>query len=183
MTRLELSVRAHPGFGGRTLALWGLLCLQTACALFFLIDVVADLLGMDDFPGGIDHAALESVVVLALVLGILFISMEIRKVQQRQKRMEVQLKAASGAFFELLDDHFESWALTESERDVALLAIKGLSLAEIAQVRQTKEGTIKAQCNAIYRKAGVTGRPQLLSYFIEELLGEGLIEMEAAAPR
>ncbi len=183
MTRLELSVRPYSGFGGKTLALWGLLCLQTVCALFFLIDVVAELFGMTDFPGGIDHAALESVVVFALVLGILFISMEIRKVQQRQKRMEAQLKAASGAFFELLEDHFESWALTESERDVALLAIKGLSLAEIAQVRKTKEGTIKAQCNAIYRKAGVNGRPQLLSYFIEELMGEGLIEAEAATTR
>ena len=58
---------------------------------------------------------------------------------------------------------------------MALLAIKGLSLAEIAAVRKTKDGTIKAQCNAIYRKAGVTGRTQLLSLFIEELLAEGLI--------
>jgi len=45
------------------------------------------------------------------------------------------------------------------------LAIKGLSIAEIAAVRQTRDGTIKAQCTAIYRKAGVTGRPQLISLF------------------
>ncbi|NNF80954.1 MAG: hypothetical protein HKN05_23270 [Rhizobiales bacterium] len=43
----------------------------------------------------------------------------------------------------------------------------GLSLAEIADIRNTKQGTIKTQCNAIYQKAGVTGRPQLLSLFIE----------------
>ena len=57
---------------------------------------------------------------------------------------------------------------------MALLAIKGLSLAEIADIRQTKQGTIKAQCNAIYQKAGVSGRPQLLSLFIEELMSDGL---------
>ena len=47
---------------------------------------------------------------------------------------------------------------------------KGLSTAEIAQLRRTSEGTVKAQTAAIYRKAGVTGRPQLLSLFIEDLM-------------
>jgi DNA-binding CsgD family transcriptional regulator len=74
-----------------------------------------------------------------------------------------------------LGEHFDTWALTPSERDVALLAIKGLSISEIAEVRTTKEGTIKAQCNAIYSKAGVSGRQQLLSLFIEELMADGLV--------
>ena len=58
---------------------------------------------------------------------------------------------------------------------MATLAIKGLSIAEIAALRETKEGTIKAQSAAIYRKAGVTGRLQLLSLFIEELMAEPLM--------
>ena len=37
-------------------------------------------------------------------------------------------------------------------------------------MRGTKDGTIKAQLNAIYRKAGVTGRPQLISFFIDEMV-------------
>jgi len=41
-------------------------------------------------------------------------------------------------------------------------------------VRESKDGTIKAQCNAIYRKAGVRSRTELLSLFIEELMGDGL---------
>jgi len=57
-----------------------------------------------------------------------------------------------------------------SEKDVALFAIKGMSTAEIATMRSTSEGTVKAQTNAIYRKAGVTGRSQLLSLFIEDLM-------------
>jgi DNA-binding NarL/FixJ family response regulator len=45
-----------------------------------------------------------------------------------------------------------------------------LSIADIARLRQTSEGTVKAQSNAIYRKAGVNGRTQLLSLFIEDLM-------------
>ena len=62
------------------------------------------------------------------------------------------------------------WGLSPAERDVALFAIKGLSTSEIAALRTTSEGTVKAQTAAIYRKAGVSGRPQLLSLFIEDLL-------------
>ncbi|NNF89876.1 MAG: helix-turn-helix transcriptional regulator, partial [Boseongicola sp.] len=38
----------------------------------------------------------------------------------------------------------------------------------------------KAQNAAIYRKAGVSGRLQLISLFIEDLLADGLIEADAA---
>lgn len=160
---------------GRAAALWGLLGLQVACALFFSADVAADLLGLGDSWAGIDHSYFEAFVVLVLVFGIAFTAIEIRKILQRNRRVESQLRIVSGAFFQLLDEHFDAWSLTPSERDVALLAIKGLSIAEIAALRQTKDGTIKAQCNAIYRKAGVTGRPQLLSVFIEQLFGDGLL--------
>jgi len=71
---------------------------------------------------------------------------------------------------DLLEEKFDIWALTAAERDVALFSIKGLSTAEIAALRDTSEGTVKAQTNAIYRKAGVSGRPQLLSLFIEDLM-------------
>ena len=182
MSESTLSFQIHPCFGSKIPILWALLSLQVVCTVFFVIDIVAGVLGAPDFPGGNHHETLESVVVLALILGIVFTSLVIRSNQQRQKRMDAQLRAASGAFFQLLEDHFDLWSLTDSERDVALLAIKGLSIAEIASVRQTEEGTIEAQCNAVYRKAGVSGRPQLLSHFIEELLGEGLIELETAAP-
>ena len=64
------------------------------------------------------------------------------------------------------------------QRDVALFAIKGLSTQEIASLRNTAEGTVKAQTNAIYRKAGVSGRPQLLSLFIEDLMEERPSESE-----
>ena len=94
------------------------------------------------------------------------------RAERRSARAEAQLRVASGAFMELLEERFAEWALTPAERDVALFALKGMNLQEIAGLRTTSEGTVKAQTNAIYRKAGVSGRPQLLSLFIEDLMSD-----------
>ena len=92
--------------------------------------------------------------------------------------METQLRQASGAFAELLEERFRTWGLTPSERDVAWFTIKGLSIADIARLRQTSDGTVKAQSNAIYRKAGVSGRAQLVSLCIEDLIDAGPLAAE-----
>lgn len=159
------------GSKGRITSLWGLLFLQGLCAFLFLADAVADWFGLEK-KLGIQTDTLEFFVVIALIIGLVLTSREIRRMLAHQERMSQQLKAASGAFAELLEECFENWALTPSEREVALLAIKGMSIADTAALRNTKEGTVKAQCNAIYRKANVSGRTQLLSLFIEELLAE-----------
>ncbi len=161
----------------RKAGLWGVFTLQLVCALLFLGDAVLDVFGLERSTPLKDSDTFEYVIVLALLAGVAATGLQIRRMLQRQKRMENQLQAASGAFSELLESHFESWGLTAAERDVALLSIKGLSIADMARLRQTKEGTIKAQCNAVYRKAGVSGRPQLLSLFIEELMADKLVEL------
>lgn len=69
-----------------------------------------------------------------------------------------------------IDEQFTRWNLTEAEREVALLLLKGLSLKEIAQIRSTSERTIRAQAQSLYGKAGVTGRAALSAFFLEDLL-------------
>ncbi len=167
---------ARPPATGKAALLAGLLTLQVACTFFFIADVVADLATGDHDP----HDWFEFAVVGALTLGTVFTAREVMRIFGRQRRIEEQLRAASGAFAELVEEHFETWGLTPSERDVAMMAIKGLPTAEIARIRGTAEGTVKAQSNRIYAKAGVTGRTQLLSLFIEELLAGPLVEREAA---
>ncbi len=174
MTFTETAQNTSPDVKRRARSLWWLLAVQAGCTLFFLFDVIADFVGWGDQGIGFDDDLVESVVVAGLIIGVVLVAVELRALLKRHERTEAQLKVASGAFFELLDQNFAEWSLTPSERDVALLAIKGLSLAEIADIRNTKQGTIKAQCNAIYQKAGVSGRPQLLSLFIEELMADGL---------
>jgi DNA-binding CsgD family transcriptional regulator len=176
MSAPEPMFSGRPVRAGRTLALSGLMVVQAGCAVFFLFDVVADLQGWVLLTNETLHHIIELVAVAALILGIGVATLEIRRIRTRQQRVEAQLRIASGAFLELLEEHFDAWELTPSERDVAMLAIKGLSIAEIAGIRQTKDGTIKAQCNAIYSKAGVSGRQQLLSLFIEELMNDRLLQ-------
>lgn len=147
-----------------------LLVMQALCAVFLLYDVALDVTGLEYTAGFGENYPLEYAVTATLILSIIFSVREFLALRRRNARVEAQLKAASGEFQQLMADSFEAWELTNSERDVATLAVKGLSIAEIASVRQTREGTIKAQLNAIYRKAGVTGRSQLISVFVEELL-------------
>lgn len=159
-------------FNSRTTILWSLLLLQAFCSAFFLYDALSDRFDVMKSWPMVENLTFETLIVAALVLSLAFTANEIRRVLGRQKRMEQQLQVASGAFAQLLAEHFEQWSLTPSECEVAFLAIKGFSVADMARVRNTKEGTIKAQCNAIYRKAEVSSRTQLLSLFIEELLSD-----------
>lgn len=148
-----------------------LFVVQVLCAIFFISDILITLTGWP--VARIDwqvHELIEIGAALGLVLGAGVGAYMLRAALRRSAHVESQLRAASGAFMDLLEDRFRDWALTPAERDVALFAIKGMSTQDIATLRQVSEGTVKAQTNAIYRKAGVTGRPQLLSLFIDDLM-------------
>ena len=144
---------------------------QFLCALFFVSDILASVLGLPLGPMPWElRELLEVGAACGLLLGLGLGGLALRRALRDRHRAEESLRRASGAFHDLLEERFAEWALTLAERDVALFAIKGMSTAEIAALRQTSEGTVKAQTNAIYRKAGVSGRPQLLSLFIDDLM-------------
>ena len=155
--------------------LLALFALQAICAGFFLYDAALDIFGIDQAFETRDSDTLEYLIVFTLLVSLAMTFLQFRALLRRNARVESQLSAASGAFHAMLEESFAQWGLTVSERDVALLAIKGLGIHEIAEMRQTRDGTVKAQLNAIYRKAGVSGRPQLISVFVEDLMGEGLV--------
>jgi DNA-binding CsgD family transcriptional regulator len=159
----------RPAFRRRALAT--ITTLQGACAVYFLFDIVGEL---PNFRTGLLHPASELFAVAVLWLGTIWGLGEMRRLARRNDRIEDRLRVASGAFLDLLDESFERWQLTPSERDVALLAIKGLPIQDIADLRATRAGTVKAQCAAIYRKAGVGSRAELLSHFVEDLMS-GLV--------
>lgn len=159
----------------QTSLLWLLLVVQGLCATFFLVDAVMDWTG-GEAPGFRHLHQFEMVLALALIGGLMATISLIQTQRAREKQMQRQIAVASGAFADVIDRQFDEWRLSAAERDVAMLSIKGLSVAEIAALRQTKEGTIKAQSAAIYKKAGVSGRLQLLSFFVEELLSDALLD-------
>lgn len=147
------------------------LVVQALCAFFFVSDILASVLGIRTTPISWEMRELMEIgAAVGLVLGVVLGAILLRRALRDRNKAEERLRRASGAFMDLLEERFVEWALTPSERDVALFAIKGMSTAEIAALRATSEGTVKAQTNAIYRKAGVSGRSQLLSLFIDDLM-------------
>ncbi len=149
----------------------GILAIQVLSAFFFISDILSSYVGFWTAPLSWElRELLEISAAIGLAIGVGFGALALVHAHRERRTAEDRLRVASGAFMQLLNERFEAWRLTPAEADVALFAIKGMSTAEIAALRKTSEGTVKAQTNAIYRKAGVTGRPQLLSLFIEDLM-------------
>jgi DNA-binding CsgD family transcriptional regulator len=125
------------------------------------------------------HLVFEMLVALALALGVAFGVMVLRQTLEDMRAQDVALATARGALADVIAAQFTDWGLTPAERDVGFLALKGLDVAEIAEMRGAAAGTVRAQLTRIYAKAGVSGRAQFAAWFVEDLLGEGL-DIDAA---
>ena len=69
-----------------------------------------------------------------------------------------------------IDKQFRVWSLTDAEREVALLMLKGFGHKEIAAFRGTSEATVRQQARGVYQKSGLNGRPAFCAFFLEDLL-------------
>lgn len=154
---------------------------QVFCAFFFVGEILVTLFGLSSQPMRWETRELIEIgAAIGLVLGVGLGTALLVRTARHSRHVEDKLRGLSTAFRDLMEERFADWGLTPAERDVALFAIKGLSTAEIATLRATSEGTVKAQTNAIYRKAGVNGRSQLLSLFIEDLMDGAILPEEEA---
>lgn len=148
-----------------------ILVVQVLSAVFFISDILSSYFSIWSAPLPWElRESLEVLAAFGLFLGVALGAFSLWRAHGDRRAAEERLRRASGAFMDLLQERFAEWALTPAETDVALFAIKGMSTAEIAGLRATSEGTVKAQTAAIYRKAGVSGRSQLLSLFIDDLM-------------
>jgi DNA-binding CsgD family transcriptional regulator len=106
-----------------------------------------------------------------IILGAAYIMRLIREARIR----EASVAVARGAMSRILSQRFVEWGLSAAEADVALFALKGCTVAEIAYMRAAARGTVRAQLSQVYAKAGVSSQPMLMSLFLEELMtGEEL---------
>ena len=96
---------------------------------------------------------------------------DIRRLTESREDFRRRSMRFSDEFAAAVSQQFREWDLTESERDVALLLLKGMSMKEIAESRSSKEATVRQQAAVIYRKAGVEGRQELAAFFLEDLFG------------
>ncbi len=156
---------------------------QLALSVLFAFEYITyAVVGYEKMPWDLVELYEISEVVFAFAAIAVSISL-IFMLTRRNRQVETQLKAASGAFHQIMRERFKAWQLSPSEAEIALFTIKGLSNAEIAVLRGTSEGTVKAQSNAVFRKAGVNGRSQLLGLFVEDLIEGSIVPGQNASQK
>lgn len=143
------------------------------------------------------HLAVELSVAVGAAVGIFLLMRDsFRKthelVQSREiiiakeketERWQLELQKYIQGLGIAIDAQLARWSLSPSEKEVALLLLKGLSLKEIADIRKTAEKTVRAQSVSIYSKSGLAGRSELSAFFLEDLLlPNGSSENEASRP-
>lgn len=146
-----------------------------------LIDVVFDYRE----GAGLGHIAVELTLVTASLVLIAMLSLGIWRESRSNRKLKAELASRKAGieplqapglslarhdFAKVLQAQFETWGLTQTEKEVSLLLLKGLSFKEIAAVRDTLEKTVRQQASAIYKKAGVSGRHAFAAWFIEDIL-------------
>lgn len=149
---------------------FAILALQSLAGAFFVVDSIADL---ELAPGGAltGLSWLEIVVAAALIAAVVMGAVLTRQLFLEARKREQVIAIARGALAEVITARFGEWRLSGAETDVALFALKGCSIAQIAALRGSAEGTVRSQLSQVYAKAGVTSQTMFVSLFVEELLG------------
>jgi len=84
-------------------------------------------------------------------------------------RWKAQAADAARGFAQAVDSEFERWGLSAAKREIAMLLLKAVRLKDISQARGTSERTVRQQARRVYAKAGVAGRTELASCFLDAL--------------
>lgn len=95
---------------------------------------------------------------------------DILQVNNEAEKLRQKLKENVMGLSQTIASQFETWGFTEAEKEVSFLLLKGLSLKEIAGLRETSEKTVQAQIQAIYGKSQIHSRSEFAAYFLEDLL-------------
>lgn len=89
--------------------------------------------------------------------------------EERDAWRETARRALSG-LGEAIDAQFRLWELTPTERQIALLILKGYSHKRIAEMTGRRERTVRQHGVIIYQKSGLSGRAELAAHFLEDLM-------------
>jgi DNA-binding CsgD family transcriptional regulator len=174
---LALGSATDDGDAGRRIALTALLLgLATAGAVDLALD----------WPNGPSslHVLVEGAVLLLCLGGVVALwgawartrrslartrsAMVDREAERDhwRARTETLLRGLGAA----IDDQLRAWHLTPTERETALLLLKGYGHKEIAALCGRSERTVRQHAVAVYRKSSLGGRAELAAFFLEDLL-------------
>jgi len=135
--------------------------------IFFSQDIYVDI-----FVEGKDlaHITVEGSIFLAVLLALAIEVNQVIALHTSITLSQQEIRRLKSHLAQVMADEFDRWKLTATEKEIAILLIKGLSMREIADARQVKEKSVRQQAAGLYPKAGVTNRNELAAHFIEDLL-------------
>ncbi|MBL7544167.1 MAG: hypothetical protein JNL11_10135 [Bdellovibrionaceae bacterium] len=158
-------------------------------AVITILAIVALMVAMDlatDSSEGVEvwHLLVEGSAGLASLFAIFYFMKDSFNLQHRLsdslseniklKKEADEWKTEAQKYIEGLsasiDQQLSKWNLSHAEKEVALLLLKGLSLKEVAQIRNTTDKTARVQSISVYSKSGLAGRSELAAFFLEDLL-------------
>lgn len=130
------------------------------------------------------HVLIEGSIATVALFGVFYVlrgSIELKRRLEKEitdfshfkkeaELWKIESKKYLDGLSKAIDQQLTKWKLTAAEKEVAFLLLKGMSLKEIAEIRNTVEKTARVQSMAIYSKAGIEGRSELSAFFLEDLL-------------
>lgn len=156
--------------------------------IFVGTDIAGDLSEKD--PSAV-HICLELVPLFLNLSGLIYIALRWRALKQVLRATQSRAEAAetmvlrsanelrywqkktevlASGLSQAIDQQLTDWGLSDAEKEISLLLLKGLSSKEIAEFRSTSERTVRQQAASIYQKAGLSGRSELSAFFLEDIL-------------
>ncbi len=148
---------------------------QLICGVILVFDVGGEIHAalLDDEPTGafmLFHLWTE--VFATVLMGAAFVLSfrQLRAHRHALAQAKGRIDAVRDNFAELVGARFREWGLSPAEFEIALLTVKGLRIAEIARLRDSRESTVKSHLSAIFRKADVSSRTELLAKFVDDFL-------------
>lgn len=89
--------------------------------------------------------------------------------QAERDRWRASAEHALAGLGQAIDTQFDNWALTNTEREIAILLLKGLGHKQIAGQTGRSERTVRQHAVTVYGKAGLAGRAELAAFFLQDL--------------
>lgn len=89
---------------------------------------------------------------------------------EERDRWRASARQALEGLGRAIDAQFTAWRLTPTEREVALMLLKGHGHKQIAAMTGRSERTVRQHAGVVYEKAGLSGRAELSAFFLQDLM-------------
>ena len=98
------------------------------------------------------------------------LQVNLAKAKEESRLNKEKLEEKLNGLSQHIEQEFTKWKLTATEKEIAIMLLKGLTFKEIAEVRCKSERTVRQQAGAIYSKSSLSNRSDLAAYFLEDFM-------------